>query len=115
VALAQVWNVSQSLVDSRFAETALAIAADRGASAQARVFALGGLINMAQQGRVWAGYGSLTGGFADESTGEVRGGCGRARVADDGRLRGGHCRVTSRRASARSATRSGATPPSRST
>ena len=70
--LGPYWRVPQYLVDGRLFEAAEEIAADRGASTQARVFALSALIGAIRPGYM-SEYHQLVGGFTPD--GLVAGGC----------------------------------------
>lgn len=88
VQLREFWRASRYLRDGELFRASLDVAADRGASHQARVFALLSLLHTVRFGRS-ADYRHMVGGF-DEDSGlrRVRGGCARIYVSDDVRIVG---------------------------
>jgi hypothetical protein len=88
VQLREFWRASRYLRDGELFGASLDVAGDRGASPQARVFALLSLLHTVRFGRS-ADYRHMVGGFEEDSgLRRVRGGCARIFVSDDVRIVG---------------------------
>lgn len=88
VVLREFWRPSRFLRDGELFRASRDIAADQGASTQARVFALLSLLHTVRFGRT-ADYRNMIGGFeTEEGLQWVRGGCAQTIVNDDIRLDG---------------------------
>ena len=86
--LREFWRASRYLRDGELFRASLDVAGDRGASHEARVFALLSLLHTVQFGRS-ADYRHMVGGFEEDSgLRRVRGGCARIFVSDDVRIVG---------------------------
>lgn len=86
--LREFWRASRYLRDGELFRASLDVAGNRGASPQARVFALLSLLHTVRVGRS-ADYRHMVGGFEEDSgLRRVRGGCARIFVSDDVRIVG---------------------------